>query len=103
MLRISGGLVCPDIMTPTARQSKQPTCYTLHGVLYHHGVSESEGRYTIDVLHPNRNNEVWLHIDDETVSAVRHEDVFRTNEDKRADDRCSYMLFYCRKALTGTS
>ena len=99
------GLVGPDVMAPIARQSKQPTHYTLYGVLYHHGVSASEGHYTIDVLHPNGNNdsrEGWLHINDEIVSAVRHEDVFRTYDEGRGDDRCPYMLFYCRKALTGT-
>ena len=105
MLRIPVGLVGPDIMEPIARQSKQPTHYTLYGVLYHHGVSANEGHYTIDVLHPNGNNgsrEGWLHINDEIVSAVRHEDVFGTYDEGRADDRCPYMLFYCRKALTGT-
>ncbi|KAN0103983.1 hypothetical protein V8E52_011436 [Russula decolorans] len=93
-------------MAPTTRQSKQPARYTLYGVLYHHGVSASEGHYTIDVLHSNGNNdsrEAWLHINDETVSAMQYEDVFRTYNDKRADDQCPYMLFYCRKALTGTS
>ena len=89
-------------MAPTARQSKQPTRYTLYGVLYHHGVSASEGHYTIDVLRPNGNNEVWLHFNDETVSAVRQEDVFKTYGDEGADDRCPYMLFYSRNPLTGT-
>jgi len=100
VLRIPCGLFGPDIMAPTARQSKQPTRYTLYGVLYHHGVSASEGHYTIDVLRPNGNNEVWLHFNDETVSAVRQEDVFKAYGDEGADDRCPYMLFYSRKALT---
>ena len=73
-------------MAPTARQSKQPTRYTLYGVLYYHGVSASEGHYTIDVLCPNGNNEVWLHFNDETVSAVRQEDVFKTYGDEGVDD-----------------
>src|ERR1700755_31949 len=34
MLRIIGGLVGPDNMVPTARQSKQPTGYTLYCLLY---------------------------------------------------------------------
>jgi hypothetical protein len=41
--------------------------------------------------------EAWLHIEDEAVSAVRHEDVFGG---ERADGRCAYMLFYCRTAPT---
>jgi hypothetical protein len=32
------------------------------------------------------------------VSAVRHEDVFEGHDNKRLDDRCAYMLFYCRTA-----
>ena len=69
-----------------------PARYTLYGVLYHHGVSADESHYTLDVLHPNScsgtigagvtgsgsgsGGETWLHIDDKTVSSVRHEDVF---------------------------
>jgi hypothetical protein len=56
--------------------------------------------YTVDVLHLNGNRkgsgEAWVHIDDETVRAMQHEDVFGTFDDKRADNRCPYMLFYCR-------
>ena len=72
-------------------------------MLYHHGVSAGGRHYTLDVLHLNRDGgawgsgnktsgEAWLHIDDETVSAVRHEDVFRGHDDDRADDRCAYLL-----------
>jgi ubiquitin carboxyl-terminal hydrolase 10 len=101
-------------MAPTARR---PARYTLYGVLYHHGVSAGGGHYTLDVLHPNRdgvtrgsgNNsnsggsgKAWLHIDDETVSAVRHEDVFSGNGNERADDRCAYLLFYRRATPTRT-
>jgi ubiquitin carboxyl-terminal hydrolase 10 len=100
-------------MAPTARRPGQPARYTLYGVLYHHGVSAGGGHYTLHVLHPNReggtrgsgNNssggasaEAWLHIDDETVSAVGHEDVFGGNDNERADDRCAYLLFYRRVA-----
>ena len=102
MLKTLGGLVGPDIMAPTARQPKQQTHYKLYGVLYHHGVSASEGHYTINVLHQNDSREGWLHIDDEIVSAVQHEDVFRTYGDGRADNRCPYILFYSSKDLTGT-
>jgi ubiquitin C-terminal hydrolase len=76
--------------------------YKLHGVLYHHSESAcSAGHYTVDVLHQNENNssgESWLHIDDEAVSSVRHEDVFGGHDNERVDDRCAYMLFYCRAA-----
>jgi hypothetical protein len=44
-----------------------------------------------------------LHIDDEAVSAVREEDVFGGHERERGDDRCVYMLFYCRTASARTS
>jgi ubiquitin carboxyl-terminal hydrolase 10 len=103
-------------MAPACRR---PARYTLYGVLYHHGVSAGGGHYTLDVLHPNPrggtgsagvagsssggSGEAWLHIDDETVSAVRHEDVFGSDNGKeRSDDRCAYLLFYRRAALTRT-
>jgi ubiquitin carboxyl-terminal hydrolase 10 len=81
----------------------EPVHYKLYGVLYYHGKSASSGHYTVDVLHRNGdsgNGEAWLHIDDEVVSAVRPEDVFGSGEDERVDDRCAYMLFYCRIAPT---
>ncbi|KAI9446193.1 hypothetical protein H4582DRAFT_1904182 [Lactarius indigo] len=101
------------IMAPACRR---PARYTLYGVLYHHGVSAGGGHYTLDVLHPNprggtssggvaggNSGEAWLHIDDETVSAVQHEDVFgRGNGKERNDDRCAYLLFYRRAALART-
>ena len=103
-------------MAPASRRTAR---YTLYGVLYHHGVSAGGGHYTLDVLHPNprggvsspgvagsssgAGGEAWLHIDDETVSAVRHEDVFGYNGSgngkERSDDRCAYLLFYRRAAL----
>ena len=108
-LRIPRGA---DIMAPAARPPAQPPRYTLYGVLYHHGVSAGGGHYTLDVLHPNRDGgtwgsgnssgEAWLHIDDEVVSAVRHEDVFRGHDNDRADDRCAYLLFYRRSAPART-
>ena len=83
-------------MTPVAGKSVEPVHYKLYGVLYHHGESAGSGHYTVDVLHPNEDcsGEGWLHIDDEAVNAVRHEDVFGSHE--RVDNRCAYMLFYCR-------
>jgi ubiquitin carboxyl-terminal hydrolase 10 len=106
-------------MAPTVRRPAQPARYTLYGVLYHHGVSAAGGHYTLDVLHPNRDNtttrgrggnnangsgssgEAWLHIDDENVSAVQHEDVFRHGSE-RADDRRAYLLFYRRASPART-
>jgi ubiquitin carboxyl-terminal hydrolase 10 len=99
-------------MAPAARPPAHSPRYTLYGVLYHHGVSAGGGHYTLDVLHPNRDGgtwgsgnksgEAWLHIDDEMVSAVRHEDIFRGQDNDRADDRCAYLLFYRRSAPTRT-
>ena len=77
--------------------------YKLYGVLYHHGESAGSGHYTVDVLHPNGDDggeEVWLNIDDEAVSAVGHDDVFGEHDNKRVDNRCAYMLFYCRASPT---
>ena len=72
-------------------------------MLYQYGVSAGGRHDTLDVLHLNRDGgawgsgnktsgEAWLHIDDETVSAVRHENVFRGHDNDRADDRCAYLL-----------
>ncbi|KAH9998207.1 hypothetical protein BJV77DRAFT_1064759 [Russula vinacea] len=89
----------PEIMAPISGNSAEPVQYRLSGVLYHHGASAGSGHYTVDVLNPNGDSssrEGWLHIDDETVSAVRQEEVFGGGDNERADDRCGYMLFYCR-------
>ena len=89
-------------MAPVAGKSVEPTHYKLYGVLYHHGESAGSGYYTVDVLHPNGDGgsrEAWLHINDEAVSAVQHGDVFRGHEKEQVDDRCAYMLFYCRTTL----
>jgi ubiquitin carboxyl-terminal hydrolase 10 len=85
-------------MVPTAQRppDSEPPHYKLYGVLYHHGESAGSGHYTVDVLRPNGDSdtgEVWLHIDDETVNPMRHEDVFGV--DDTADERCAYLLFYC--------
>jgi ubiquitin carboxyl-terminal hydrolase 10 len=98
-------------MAPTStgqRQTVLPARYTLYGVLYHHGTSANGGHYTVDVLHPNAHghggsggeDRTWLHIDDESVSAVRHEDVFGRHDNEWADGRCAYLLFYRRTATT---
>ena len=86
-------------MVPAAGKSTKPMRYKLYGVLYHHGKSAASGHYTVDIIHQNGDSsdvEGWLHIDDESVSTVRHEDVFGGQENERVDDRCVYMLFYCR-------
>jgi len=97
-------LVIPrEIMVPNFGKSVEPAHYKLYGVLYHHGDSASIGHYTVDVLHPNEdggNGEAWMHIDDEVVSAVSHEDVFGGQINDQVDDRCAYMLFYCRSTPT---
>ena len=93
-------------MVPTARQAAKPARYTLCGVLYHHGESAGGGHYTVDVLHPNGDGDTggWLHIDDEAVSPMRHEDVFGEHGIERtADERCAYLLFYCRTSPKDTS
>ena len=94
-------------MAPVAGKSKEkpaePVHYKLYGVLYHHGESAGNGHYTVDVLHSNGDGggeEVWLNIDDEAVSAVGNEVVFGEHDDERVDNRCAYMLLYCRTAPT---
>ena len=92
-------------MTPIFGKTVEAARYKLYGVLYHRGKSSGTGHYTVDVLHPNGdsgNGEAWLRIDDEAVSAVRHEDVFGVHDNESGDDRCAYMLFYCRTAPTWT-
>ena len=86
-------------MTPAAGKSTKPMHYKLYGVLYHHGEPAGGRNYTVDVLHQNGEScdgETWLHIEDQVISAVRHEDVFGGQENDRVDGRCVYMLFYSR-------
>ena len=97
-------------MVPSAGQPAKSAHYTLCGVLYHHGESAGGGHYTVDVLHPNGDGDarkVWLHIDDEAVSTVRDEDVFAEHgigsTERAADERCAYLLFYCRTSPKDTS
>ena len=90
-------------MVPISGKPAKPVHYKLHGVLYHHGESARSGKYTVDVLQQNEDGgggEAWLHIDDDAVMVVRHEDVFGMHENEQADNKCSYMLFYCRTAVT---
>ncbi|KAN0103981.1 hypothetical protein V8E52_011434 [Russula decolorans] len=90
----------PDIMVPNAQRPSEPPHYKLYGVLYHRGESAGSGHYTVDALHPNGDGETgggWLHIDNEAMWPMRHEDVFREHGTERAaDERCAYLLFYCR-------
>ena len=93
-------------MVPDSQRPSEPPHYKLFGVLYHHGESAGGGHYTVDVLHPNGDGEageVWLHIDDDAVSRMRHEDMFGDHDGERAaDERCAYLLFYCRISQMGT-
>jgi ubiquitin carboxyl-terminal hydrolase 10 len=102
-LRILCGLVGPEIMAPVSGKSAEPVHYKLYGVLYHHGESADSGHYTVDVLHPDGDDDgegAWLHIDDEAVSGVRYKDIFGGHDNGRMDNRGAYMLFYCRTPLT---
>ena len=88
-------------MAPVSGKSAEPTHYKLYGVLYYHGESAGSGHYSVDVLHPGGDGtggEAWLHIDDESESTVRHEELFGDHEHEHVDDRCAYMLLYCRTA-----
>ena len=116
-------MVISDIMMPTSQRPSEPPHYKLYGVLYHHGESAGSGHYSVDVLHQNGDGdagegtwthvtpgkarfprEVWLHIDDETVTRMRHEDVFGGHGTERsADEQCACLLFYCRTSRMGTS
>ena len=93
-------------MAPIAGKSAEPVHYTLYGVLYHHGESADGGHYTVDVLQQNGGGgigEAWLHIDDEAVSVVQHDEMFggTGHHSEREDNQCAYMLFYRRKAPQG--
>jgi ubiquitin carboxyl-terminal hydrolase 10 len=94
-------------MVPDAQRPSEPPQYKLYGVLYHHGESAGDGRYTVDVLHLNRGGnagEVWLHIDNEAVTPMRDEDVFGVHgTELGTEKRCAYLLFYCRTFPIGTS
>ena len=107
MLRILHKLVISDIMVPNAQRPSEPPRYKLYGVLYHHGESAGNGHYTLDVLCPNGDGdrgEDWLHIDDELVTQMRHEDVFGEHGiEQAAEERCAYLLFYCRTSPKGIS
>jgi ubiquitin carboxyl-terminal hydrolase 10 len=100
-------LVISDIMVPNAQRPSKPPQYKLYGVLYHQGESVDSGHYTVDVLRSNGDRdtgEVWLHIDNEAVTRMRHEDVFGEHgTEQAADERCAYLLFYCHTSPMGTS
>ena len=90
-------------MAPVTGKSGEGVHYKLYGVLYHHGESADGGHYTVDVLHQSEAGgsvESWVHVDNELVSAVPREDVFRGFDDERVDGQCAYMLFYSRIART---
>ena len=88
-------------MAPVTEKSAESVNYKLYGVLYRHGKSGCSGHYTIDVLHSNGDSSsggTWLPIDDEAVGEVRYEEMFGGHGNEGWDDRCAYMLFYCRTA-----
>jgi ubiquitin carboxyl-terminal hydrolase 10 len=92
-------------MAGVSVKSAKLVYYKLHGVLYHHGESAGGGHYAVDVLHQSgdsKDRKAWLHVDDETVRVVQHEDVFGDLENERIDNQCAYMQFYCRTAPTWT-
>jgi ubiquitin carboxyl-terminal hydrolase 10 len=92
-------------MVPVVGKSVDSAHYKLYGVLYQQGESAGSGHYAVDVLHPNGDSdkgEAWLHIDDEAVSVVQHEEMFGSRDNERGEDRSAYMLFYCRTASAGT-
>jgi ubiquitin carboxyl-terminal hydrolase 10 len=99
-------LLNSDIIVPNAQRPSEPPRYKLYGVLYHHDDSTGKGHYSVDVLHPDGDGdtgEVWLHIDDETVTQMGREDVFGEHGEQVADERCAYLLLYCRASSIGTS
>ena len=100
-------LVISDIMVPDVQPRSESPHYKLYGVLYHHGESAGNGHYTLDVLRPNGDGDTgedWLHIDDEVVTRMRHEDVFGEDGTERAaEERCAYLLFYSRTSPIVTS
>ena len=92
-------------MVPNAQRPSSSPQYKLYGVLYHHGESVGSGHYTVDVLHPNGDGDtgdVWLHIDDEVVTRMGHEDVFGEHGEWVTEERCAYLLFYCRTSPVAT-
>jgi ubiquitin carboxyl-terminal hydrolase 10 len=93
-------LVDPEIMTPFSGNSAEAAHYKLYGVLYHHGRSAGGGHYTVDVLHQSEDSgvvESWMHVDDEVVNAVQHEDVFGGRDNERRRSLCLYavLLSHC--------
>ena len=94
-------------MVPNAQRPSGPLHYKLYGVLYHHGETAGSGHYTVDVLRPNGDGDTredWLHIDDEVVTRMGHDDVFgEYGTERAAEERCAYLLFYCRTAPIDTS
>ena len=116
-----------DVMSPGAR--KGTARYKLFGgrhspspvrdtqaltwliVISHHGPNASGGHYTLDVLHPNRDDippgagaahrprEAWVRLDDELVSDISPADVLGRGR-AEGEGGCAYLLFY-RRVGTG--
>ena len=78
-------------MAPVDGEFAEPAHYKLYGVLYH---GESADSRRTPPEWRQRSGEAWLHIDDETVRAVGHVDVFGDHGNEREDDRCVYWQIY---------
>ena len=85
-----------EIMAPVDGESAEPAPYKLYGALPPRRVSRWRALYSRRTPPEwrQRSGEAWLHIDDETVRAVGHVDVFGDHGNEREDDRCVYWQIY---------
>ncbi|KAI0272824.1 hypothetical protein BGY98DRAFT_1000937 [Russula aff. rugulosa BPL654] len=64
-------------MVPDAQRPSEPPHYKLYGVLYHQANLQARALYDDSSPDGDGNTgEDWLHIDDEVVTQMGHEDVF---------------------------
>ena len=92
-------------MASTPGKSVEPARYKLYGVLYHHSGSAGSGgaiRLMFVTLTETAVVEKLGYTSTTKVSAVRHNEVFGGHNVEWVDDRCVYMLFYCRTASIRT-
>ncbi|KAJ1328693.1 hypothetical protein BSLG_009928 [Batrachochytrium salamandrivorans] len=80
--------ISPKILSPSVRVTDRFTEYRLFAIVNHHGKHAAGGHYTCDVL---RQNETWLHIDDDEISTTTLAEV---TQERR--DRQPYMLFFSK-------
>ncbi|KAJ3415974.1 hypothetical protein HDV05_003571 [Chytridiales sp. JEL 0842] len=78
----------PEYISPASRSQHQHLEYRLFAVVYHHGRFATGGHYTCDVL---RQNEEWMHIDDDVIEMIPESEVIKDHEDREP-----YMLFFAR-------